>query len=583
MFTDKNIPSFAQLKKNLKEDFSGFKPVKLVVLSWQSTQLIAQAIQGLGFEVKWHVDIKSYSYSEIESEIYNQDSELYQFSPDYLLLIPGSMELQNEFYGLATEQRKSFAQNTLEKITGIWQQVLANTSARVIQTNICEFSDGVHGNFGGTLEHSLIYQLRKLNYLLAQAISATPGIYLNDISLLQRTVGEHHSKDIRFQTSFDMDFNTDFIPLFANNTVQIMRALSGNIIKCIILDLDNTLWGGVIGDDGIEGIEIGGHGLGKAYQKLQKWLLELKKSGIILAICSKNTESIAREAFEKHPEMVLQLQDFAIFVANWENKADNIRYIQSVLNIGFNAIVFVDDNPVERAVVAGDIPQMTVPDLPDDPFEYLPYLQSLNLFESTAFSEEDADRLEFYRTEAIRDGHKVHCRNHDDFLASLEMVAEFGPFTAINFPRIAQLTQRSNQFNFRTIRYSESDIKKIAESGDHLTRFFRLRDKFGDSGIVGMFILEKRDQHMFIDTWIMSCRVLKRGLEAFMLTEMLNLAQTHQKAALVGEYLPTEKNVLVKDLFAEFGFQYADNVWSIDAGRLPQAACFIQPKPTSGA
>ncbi len=568
---------------NLKGDYSGFKPIKLVVLSWQSTQLITQSLKGLGFESKWNFEIKSYSYSEIESEIYSQDSDLYQFDPDFLLVIPGSMELQSEFYELTTDQRKLFAENTLSKINEIWRQVLANTSARVIQTNYCEFSDGVYGNFGGTIEHSLIFQLRKLNYLLAQSISSTPGVFLNDISLLQRIIGENQSKDVRFQTSFDMDFNTDFIPFFANNTVQIMRALSGNVNKCIILDLDNTLWGGVIGDDGLEGIEIGGHGLGKAYLKIQKWILELKKSGIILAVCSKNTESIAREVFERHPEMILKLQDFAIFIANWENKADNIRYIQSVLNIGFNSIVFVDDNPVERAVVSSDIPEITVPDLPEDPFEYLSYLQSLNLFESTSFSEEDANRIEYYRNEVIRDGHKVKCRNHDEFLENLEMVSEFGHFTAINFPRIAQLTQRSNQFNVRTIRYSESDIKKIAESRDYLTRYFRLRDKFGDSGIVGLFILKKREQDMFIDTWIMSCRVLKRGLEAFMLTHMLNLAQTHQKATLVGEYLPTEKNVLVKDLFAEFGFQHADNAWSIDAGKLPETACFIHPKLIIGA
>jgi FkbH-like protein len=581
--TSDAIPPFSRLKKYLKEDFSEFETNRLAILSWQSPQFIAQAIRGLGFEFKINFDIQSYCYSEIDAQIYSENSDLYQFDPDIVLLIPGSADTLDAFYGLDTAQRALFADQQLTQLENIWRLVLTHSRARVIQTNLCEFSDNAYGNLGGSIEHALIFQLRKLNYLLAGRIGATPGVYLNDVSLMQASIGRNQWLDVRFQTSFDMDFNTEFVSLFAHNTLKIVSALSGQFTKCIILDLDNTLWGGVIGDDGIEGIEIGGHGLGKAYQKFQKWLLELKKRGILLAVCSKNTESIAREAFEQHPEMILKLEDFAIFVANWENKADNIRYIQEVLNIGFNSMVFVDDNPVERAAVSLDIDGITVPNLPEDPFEYLGYLQGLNLFESASFSDEDTKRVEYYQTEAIRDGHKVQCRNHDEFLQSLEMESEYGPFTAINISRIAQLTQRSNQFNFRTVRYSDSDIRRIADADNYLTRYFRLRDKFGDSGIVGLVILEKRESTLFIDTWIMSCRVLKRGLEAFMLTEMLNLAQCHQKTALVGEYLPTQKNVLVKDLFAEFGFKYADNVWSIDAGNLPGTPCFIHPKPTSGA
>jgi FkbH-like protein len=251
-------------------------------------------------------------------------------------------------------------------------------------------------------------------------------------------------------------------------------------------------------------------------------------------------------------------------VANWDNKADNIRYIQSVLNIGFDSMVFVDDNPFEREMVKTHIPQLSVPDMPDDPSEYIPYLTSLNLFETISYTSEDKERTKQYQEEANRNIARTKYTDEKDFLISLDMTSEVKAFDAFSIPRVAQLTQRSNQFNLRTIRYSEEDIKRIAASDDFATFAFDLSDKFGDHGLICAVILKKNNaRELFIDTWIMSCRVLKRGVEQFVISQLIDWAKNHHFDKLVGQYIPTPKNGLVKNHYEDMGFSRAkeDGYW----------------------
>ncbi|MDR2847913.1 MAG: HAD-IIIC family phosphatase, partial [Bacteroidales bacterium] len=325
------------------------------------------------------------------------------------------------------------------------------------------------------------------------------------------------------------------------------------------------VWGGVIGDDGMENIQIGQLGIGKAFTEFQYWIKKLQQRGIIVAVCSKNTEAIAKEPFEKHPDMVLKLSDIAVFVANWENKADNIRKIQQILNIGFDSMVFLDDNPFERNLVRENIPQITVPELPEDAALYLDYLYGLNLFETVSYSGEDAKRTQQYQKEAERAVFQESFTNEDDFLQSLHMVSDTQPFNNFTIPRVAQLSQRSNQFNLRTIRYTEDDVKRISQSDKYLTLSFTLEDKFGDNGLICAIILEKRDnQVLFIDTWLMSCRVLKRGMEVYVLNALVDLAKANGFTTLLGEYLPTAKNEMVKDHYKNLDFAPADGLWKLN-------------------
>ncbi|MBQ9513134.1 MAG: HAD-IIIC family phosphatase, partial [Lachnospiraceae bacterium] len=345
------------------------------------------------------------------------------------------------------------------------------------------------------------------------------------------------------------------LPAVAQSVTDVLCAMQGRLKKCVVLDLDNTLWGGVIGDDGLNGIEIGELGKGHVFTNLQRWLKELKDFGIILAVCSKNDEAVAKEPFEKHEDMVLRLSDISVFVANWEDKATNIKLIQETLNIGMDSIVFLDDNAFERNLVREKCEGITVPELPEDPAEWLNFLQRENYFETASFTGVSEDRTAQYQAEFQRRQSEASYDSIDDYLASLEMVAHAEAFDAGHTARIAQLTQRSNQFNLRTVRYTEEEVAELMRDDRVFTRYYTLRDKFGDHGLIALAILRRTDDEtMFVDTWLMSCRVLKRTMEAFVVNDLVALAHDAGCTYLAGEYLPTAKNKMVSAVYDDFGF-----------------------------
>jgi FkbH-like protein len=381
--------------------------------------------------------------------------------------------------------------------------------------------------------------------------------------------------------STEMVLSIDAIPHVAYRALDIICAAKGHFKKCLILDLDNTMWGGVIGDDGVENIQLGhGLGIGKAFSEFQQWVKKLKNRGIIIAVCSKNNEDTAKEPFYKHPDMILQLDDIAVFMANWDNKADNIRKIQSILNIGFDSMVFLDDNPFERNMVRENVPGVTIPELPEDPGEYLEYLYGLNLFETVSYSGSDADRTKQYQVEAKRVTMQKSFTNEADFLKSLDMVSEVKPFDNFNIPRVSQLSQRSNQFNLRTIRYTEAEIEHIANDNNYQNFTYTLHDKFGDNGLICVIILEKENaETLFINTWFMSCRVLKRGMENFTLNTIVEYAKENGYKRIIGEYVPTEKNKMVENHYQQLGFLPLDeegqDLYVLHVADFVAKECFI--------
>ena len=385
------------------------------------------------------------------------------------------------------------------------------------------------------------------------------NVYLIDLSTVQNRYGRNMMLDEKYLYSAKMALSLDILPYVAKQVIDVINALRGKFKKCVVLDLDNTLWGGVIGDDGINNIQIGELGAGKAFTDLQRWLKQLKERGILLAICSKNDEDTAKEPFEKHPDMILHLDDIAMFVANWDDKATNIKYIQQTLNLGMDSFVFLDDNPFERNMVRSLIPEITVPELPEDPALYVSFLKEQNLFETASYSEEDLTRTKQYQAEIGRVTTQKEFASIDDYLISLEMVAEAKPFDSFHYPRIAQLTQRSNQFNLRTVRYTEAEVEEIAKSDKYITLYFTLQDKFGEHGLISVVILEKQDaKTLFVNTWLMSCRVLKRGMEEFIVNKMIKTAKENGFEKVIGEYLKTPKNAMVANIYEKLGFQRID-------------------------
>jgi len=415
----------------------------------------------------------------------------------------------------------------------------------------------VFGSYANKVESSFTYQVRKLNFGLMELAQRHPNLFVCDIAGLQNKMGRNFMFDANIYVSTEMVLSVDAVPYVAGRVMDIICACKGQFKKCLILDLDNTLWGGVIGDDGLEGIQLGhGLGIGKAFTEFQMWVKKLRQRGIIICVASKNDEDKAKEPFLKHPDMILKLDDIAVFQANWETKVDNIRTIQSILNISFDAMVFLDDNPFERNIVRENIPGITVPELPEDPAEYLEYLYSLNLFETANYSSEDKDRTKQYQVEAKRVSLKKTFGSEADFLKSLNMISNVSGFTPFNTPRVAQLSQRSNQFNLRTVRYTEADIKAMADDDKVVDLSFTLQDKFGDNGLIAVVIMKEMEnsENLFIDTWFMSCRVLKRGMENFTLNTMVEEARRRGYKKIIGEYLPTLKNQMVKEHFDQLGF-----------------------------
>ena len=559
------MKEFSQLKKNLKKDFSNLNKIKLAILGDSSTQLLTTAIKGLGYDYDLNFDIFEADYDQIPLQVFDTSSDLYNFKADLIIIFKSSHKLLQNYNVTNLESQSSFAINQIAEIENIYTTLSDNINSKIIFYNYTEINDHVFGNFSNKVESSFLFQQRKLNYLLMEFALTAPNLYLCDLSSLQNQIGKGNFFHTSSYINNSMVLSVDILPTVAKFTLDIIKALEGSFNKCIILDLDNTIWGGIIGDDGVEKIQIGELGIGKAFSEFQLWVKKLKNRGIIIAICSKNTESVAIEPFKKHPDMVLKMEDISVFVANWENKADNIRLIQNVLNIGFDSMVFIDDNPFERNIVRENLPDVSVPELPEDPADYLEYLYSLNLFETISYSNEDAERTKKYQIESKRVSAQKKYTNENDFLKSLEMVSNIESFNNFNIPRVAQLSQRSNQFNLRTIRYTEKDIKKLINSEDYFTFSFNLKDKFGDHGLICVIILNKQSNStLFIDTWFMSCRVLKRGMERFVLNHLVSYAKNNNFKFLEGEYIETPKNILVKDHYSDLGFDKKNNKWMLN-------------------
>lgn len=573
--------TFNDLRKNLKKDITGLPEIKISVVGDTSTQFLSTAIRGEGIGRGFHIFLYEAEYNQVERQLMDSTSELYAFGAEIIVVFQSTHKLGEYHSQLSIEQQASVADERLSFIASICENPeLADK--KIIYFNYAEIDDTVFGSYANKVTSSLSYQIRKLNFELMNLSQLYPNLYICDIAGLQNKFGRNFMFAPNIYVSTEMILSVDALPYVASRVLDIVCSIKGQFKKCLILDLDNTIWGGVIGDDGLEGIQLGhGLGIGKAFTEFQMWVKKLKQRGIIICVVSKNNEETAKEPFEKHPDMVLKLDDIAVFLANWETKVDNIRAIQSILNIGFDSMVFLDDNPFERNMVRDNIKGITIPELPEDPGEYLEYLYSLNLFETASYSNADKDRTKQYQVEAKRMTLAKTFTNESDFLKSLNMVSTVSSFTKFNTPRVAQLSQRSNQFNLRTIRYTEADIVSLAKDPDVIDLSFTLEDRFGNNGLIAVVIMKKQDADtLFVDTWFMSCRVLKRGMENFTLNTMVERAKAAGYKKIIGEYLPTSKNKMVENHYKGLGFvdlEDSDTAkYELDVDSYQSRECYIK-------
>jgi FkbH-like protein len=427
-------------------------------------------------------------------------------------------------------------------------------SLPIVQT-IAPPPESLFGSLDRVTPGTLYHVIDQINRGIAEQTTSSPDLLL-DVARLAEIIGIASWHDPTLWDMAKVPFSTAYLPLYADHVARLLVALRGKSRRCLVLDLDNTVWGGVIGDDGMEGIRLAqGDAIGEGYLSVQRFALALRDRGVILAVSSKNDDAVARQVFREHPDMLLREDHIAVFQANWNDKATNIRAIADELSIGLDAFVLLDDNPVERELVRRTIPEVGVPELPDDPALYARTLAAAGYFDAITFSDEDRNRANFYQANARRVSVKSQAGDLDAFLASLDMEITFQPFDATMRARITQLINKSNQFNLTTRRYTEAEVAATEADRGCFTLQARLTDTFGDNGMISVVICrEKKPQIWMIDTWLMSCRVLGRGVEQAVLHEILHHARSNGIVELVGIYRSTERNGMVRDHFPKLGF-----------------------------
>lgn len=577
-----SLDYFALAKEAKALNVSGAaKVIRIALLADCATQHLADIMRAIAARNNVQAEVYEGNYDGVDLEILDAHSALYAFQPQYVVILLSSEKLKAHLY--AAGDRRALAGETVGRLESLWSAFRAHSQATIIQSTFVLPGERAFGNYELKVADSVGSIFTEINYQLALKARETKNVLLSDVDFLAASVGRAQWLDARMWNMAKTPCRLEHLPLLAQSLLDTIFAASGLIAKCVVLDLDNTLWGGVIGDDGLEGIALGEFDEGEAFVAFQTFIRELKRRGIILAVVSKNEHANAILPFREHPHMVLKEEDISVFVANWDNKADNIRLIQKTLNIGFDSLVFLDDNPFERNIVREFLPEVVTPDLPEDPSLYLETLAGLNLFETASFSEADLKRAGQYREEAQRELTKTHFTNINDYLISLGMEIRLERFNAFNLPRIAQLIQRSNQFNLMTRRYGEAACEAMMKDPAFAPFTVKLADKFGDYGLISVVVLKPMGEDVEIDEYLMSCRVLQRGVESFTMNAIFAHAARLGAKRVVGQYIPTRKNDMVKDFFKGFGFEkVADGegggtTWALAVGAWRPREVFMTP------
>lgn len=529
----------------------------LGVISNATTAFLAPALTGSALRHGIALRVVETEFGQVLQEALTPDSSLHLAKPDMILVAVDHRGLPIQPCPGDDKAAKRAVEDCLAYFEAIRSGVRAAGQAVCVFQTLPRPADTLFGNLDMRVPGTMRSLIDAVNRGLAEMLEGSPDALL-DVAGLAETVGLSAWHDPTVWNLAKVPFADDYLPIYAEHATRLIAAMRGKARRCLVLDLDNTLWGGVIGDDGLEGIVLGqGDPTGEAFQAVQRLALALRARGIVLAVSSKNNDEAARAPFRRHPEMLLRESHIAVFQANWNDKATNIEAIAKELSLGIDSMVFLDDNPMERDQVRQHLPQVAVPELPQDPALFAQTLMAGGYFESASFSLEDSKRADFYQDNARRVTLERQSGDLNAYLESLQMRISFGRFDDVGRARITQLINKSNQFNLTTKRYSELEVKRIQDDPDCLALQVRLQDKFGDNGMISVVICRRHGDTWDIDSWLMSCRVLKRKVEQAVLGELIRLARESGISKLVGQYIPTGRNALVADHFARLGFALA--------------------------
>jgi FkbH-like protein len=546
-------------------------PIRIAILGGSTTAeiksilelfLLAQGIQASFYES---------GYNFYYEDVVFENAELWNFKPD-IVFVHTTWHNVSRFPDLLAPEAEveELVRREMERFEVFWDKIHTGLGALVIQNNFDLPRLRPLGNLEASESFGRVSYLQRLNAEFARYARSHSRFLINDILYLSAQVGLADWFDYNYWYSYHMALSPAATVAMAQNLAAIVKSVYGKSKKCLVLDLDNTLWGGVIGDDGVQNLILGrDHPVGEAFASFQRYVKGLRERGILLAVCSKNDAENAKEGFS-HPDTVLKLEDFSAFKANWNPKPENIREIAFELNIGLDSMVFVDDNPAERAIISAQLPEVAAPDIGSDVSTFAEALEREGYFEPVKIVRDDLKRSAYYSANVQRNLQQASFQSYGEFLASLEMTAEIGSFAPVYLERITQLINKTNQFNLTTRRYTAAEVDTISRDPASITLCGRLCDKFGDNGLVSVIIGSLERDTVEIDVWLMSCRVLKREMEYAMFDALVEQCQARGIRRIVGTYIPSRKNGMVAEHYAGLGFSRAHGgpadrvVWHYD-------------------
>jgi len=542
----------------------GITPLRMAVLASHTVDHLLPGIRVAALQRQVGVSLYLAPYGLYRQALLGDDPALKAFAPQVILLALDALDSPPSCaLHASAEEAEHVVQARVEELRLLWRQARERYGAQVIQQTLVPAGPALFGHFDALVPGSPRALLERLNAEIRHA-AREDGVLLMDLawSAASGQYGDGLADPVRWHQAKQL-VSPIWAPLYGEHVARIAAAVVGRSRKCLVLDLDNTLWGGVVGDDGVDGLYLGqGSATGEAFLAFQRYAAQLARRGVILAVCSKNDIQVAEAAFE-HPEMALERSDIAVFMANWEDKASNLRRIAEQLNIGLDSLVFVDDNPAERDIVRRELPQVAVPELPDDVADYPARVAAGGYFEAIAFTADDSARVQTYRANSERQAALGQATDMAGYLKGLQMVMQARPIGAAELARATQLINKTNQFNLSTRRYSEVQVQQLANTPGAVALSLRLTDKFGDNGLISV-VLARPDaacasDELFIDTWLMSCRVLGRQAEQAALQVLARHAADAGYSALIGEYRPSERNAMVAEHYPQLGFAQAPN------------------------
>jgi len=519
------------------------------------------------------------NYNQYNQEILNQDSGLYQFKPDITFLVLDTRHILGEhffsWYSVPRSDRKELTDIKHKEIQNICRTFQENFDSKLVVTSLQIPNYSPYGISEGG-DYGLKDVIYKINHKLLNEFQehSSQKIFIYDFNEFVSKFGENNVFNYKQFFSGDIKISIEYIPKFVNELMGYVYAISGITKKCIVLDLDNTLWGGVIGEDGFDNIKLGDNPVGRSFAEFQRRLLALNKRGIILAINSKNNFDDAIEVIQKHPNMILKEENFACVKINWDDKVVNLQKIAEELNIGLDSMVFFDDDPINQEYVRESLPGILVVDLPKDSSQYPQIITEMREFDVLNITEEDTKRSDMYLGQKKRKELENEVGDFNEFLKQMNIEVEVKKADSFSIPRISQLTLKTNQFNLTTRRYQQEEVSKFSSSEDKIVECVKVSDKFGDNGITGTYIIEKRDNdEWIIDTFLLSCRIMGRGVEEVMMNKIIEKAKSSGIKKIKGEFIPTAKNKPAENFYEKLGFKKENEFWIFntdDTIRIPE-------------